>query len=346
MASSPLSLTVSRRRILSLAAGGGAMAVAAPTRLSGFARPGTSPQTLPTDDEFAGLFDIGGRSIYLESLGTGGPTVILESGAGNDARVWDTVSLPARSTNGAVLPEVATFTRVCAYDRPGTFLGPGIPGRSDSVPMPRTAGEIVSDLHALLAAADIAGPYVMVGHSFGGLVVRLYASTYPNDVVGLVLVDAAHEAYYTEIQQVLTPAQWDSFVRPGADPDYPNLERIDIDASATEMRETAIASPLRCMPLVVLTHGQPWEWPANFPVGALEDLWPPLQDRLASLVPDARLVVAEESGHFIQLQQPDLVIEAIRQVVDAIRDTGTWAASATTPSMGHNHPSHTSGMAE
>jgi len=100
------------------------------------------------------------------------------------------------------------------------------------------------------------------------------------------------------------------------------------------------------MPLVVLTHGQPWEWPANFPVGALEDLWPPLQDRLASLVPDARLVVAEESGHFIQLQQPDLVIEAIRQVVDAIRDTGTWAASATTPSMGHNHPSHTSGMAE
>jgi pimeloyl-ACP methyl ester carboxylesterase len=74
------------------------------------------------------------------------------------------------------------------------------------------------------------------------------------------------------------------------------------------------------MPLVVLTHGQPWEWPPDFPAAALEDAWLPLQHLLASLVPDARLVIAEESGHFIQTEQPELVIAAIRQVVDAVRE--------------------------
>jgi len=328
--------SLSRRHLLATSAAVGATLTVGPPV---FAQPGATPQATPAaDQDFAGLVDIGGRSLYLDSRGAGGPTVILESGAGNDAKVWDTVSLPAGTTGGAVLPEVATFTRVCAYDRPGTFLGPGLPGRSDPVPMPRTAGEIVADLHALLAEADVPGPYVMVGHSFGGLVVRLYASTYPDDVVGLVLVDAAHEDYYAAAQQVMTPAQWDAFVRPADDPDYPNLERIDTDASATEMRQAAVASPLQPMPLIVLTHGQPWDWAADFPAAALEDLWPPLQSHLASLVPEAQLVVAEESGHFIQLQQPNLVIEAIRQVVDAVRDPDTWAAEPTVPASRGDPP--------
>lgn len=316
---------LSRRRLLAASAAVGATVT---VRSPVFAQPGATPQATPADDDFAGLVDIGGRSLYLECRGAGSPMVILEAGAGNDGRVWDTVSLPAGTTSGAVLPEVATFTQVCAYDRPGTFLGPGLPGRSDPVPMPRTAGEIVTDLRALLVAADVPGPYVMVGHSFGGLVVRLYASTYPDDVVGLVLVDSAHEDYYAAARQLMTPAQWDAFARPAANPDYPNLERIDTEASAAEMREAASASPLQPMPLIVLTHGQPFEWGPDFPAAALEDLWPPLQENLASLVPDARLVVAKESGHFIQVQQPGLVIEAIRQVVDAVRDPDTWMAGA------------------
>ena len=166
----------------------------------------------------------------------------------------------------------------------------------------------------------------MVGHSFGGLIVRLYASTYPDDVVGMVLVDAAHEDYYEAIQEVLTPAQWDSFVHPPANPDYPNLERIDTDASGSEMRKAAMATPLRAMPLVVLTHGLPWEWPADYPAAEMEQPWLPLQQQLASLTPDARLVVAEESGHFIQVQQPGLVTESIRQVVEAVREPDTWKA--------------------
>jgi hypothetical protein len=86
------------------------------------------------------------------------------------------------------------------------------------------------------------------------------------------------------------------------------------------MREAAMMSPLRPMPMVVITHGVPWEWPVEFPAAELNNLWLPLQRDLASLVPDAQFVVAEESGHFVQVQQPDLVIEAIRQVVDAVRN--------------------------
>ncbi|MGB3328549.1 MAG: alpha/beta hydrolase, partial [Thermomicrobiales bacterium] len=165
--------------------------------------------------------------------------------------------------------------------------------------------------------------------SFGGLVARLYASTYPEDVVGMVLVDAAQEDYYAAIRRILTPAQWDAFADPGANPEYPGLERIDTATSAIQMRTAAAASPLRPMPLVVLTHGKPWEWPPGFPAAALEAVWLPLQERLAALVPDARLIVAEESGHFIQLQQPGLVTDAIRAVVDAVRTPGTWERPAT-----------------
>ena len=120
-----------------------------------------------------------------------------------------------------VLPGVAAFTRVCAYDRPGTIgeVNPDLdphgplffPSRSDPVPQPRTTRDKVADLHALLRAADIRGPYVLVGHSAGGLVVRLYASMYPDEVVGMVLLDSTHEDVWLRFQEALTPAQWAEF---------------------------------------------------------------------------------------------------------------------------------------
>ena len=86
------------------------------------------------------------------------------------------------------------------------------------------------------------------------------------------------------------------------------------------MREAASSSPLQPMPLDVITHGQPWEWPEGYPADALEAVWRPLQDKLAALVPGAQLIVAEHSGHYIQLTQPDLVIDAIHQVVETVRN--------------------------
>jgi pimeloyl-ACP methyl ester carboxylesterase len=138
--------------------------------------------------DFAGLVDIGGgRKMYLESRGTRSPTVVL-GGLRASADDWSL----ADKTAPAVFSEVAKFTRVCAYDRPGTPVDEK-PSRSDPVSQPTTAGDAVADLHALLSAAGEPGPYVLVGHSYGGLIVRLYASTYPKDVCGLVLVDALSE---------------------------------------------------------------------------------------------------------------------------------------------------------
>jgi pimeloyl-ACP methyl ester carboxylesterase len=279
--------------------------------------------------DFAGLVDIGGRSLYLECRGSGSPTVILEAGFGNDGEIWDSVALPEASEGPAVFPGVAMFTRVCAYDRPGTYRDPGFPGRSDPVTGTRTAGDIVADLHALLTAANVPGPYVMVGHSFGGLIVRLYASTYPSDVAGLVLVDAAHEDYYDAVKSVLTPAQWEAYTTASEPEGYSGLEKIDIVSSAAQMREAAASSPLQPMPLVVITHGQPWEWPEEYPGEALEAVWLPQQEKLAALVPDAQLVVAEQSAHYIQLTEPYLVTDAINQVVEAVRKPGSWPPAAT-----------------
>jgi pimeloyl-ACP methyl ester carboxylesterase len=141
-----------------------------------------------------------GRRLYLECRGSGRPTVILEAGTGNNARIWHAHE-PGRR---AILPAVARFTRVCAYDRPGTVWpgGEGQPksvSRSDPVAMPRTVRDLVRDLHALLRKAGtlhgarIHGPYVLAGHSFGGIVMRLYATIHPRRVAGLVSIDAQSE---------------------------------------------------------------------------------------------------------------------------------------------------------
>jgi pimeloyl-ACP methyl ester carboxylesterase len=216
----------------------------------------------------------GGRTMYLMCRGQGSPTVILEAGAGNDADTWDAVGLSPGSAQTALLPGVAAFTRVCAYDRSGTILDLEHRSRSDPVPMPRTAGDIVDDLHALVTAAAIPGPYVLAGHSFGGLVARLYAATYPDEVVGLVLIDAAHEDYYAAQREALSLEQRMAMARlaeegPPELADYPDRERLDTDTSAAQMRAAAV-SPLRPMPLIVLTHGRPWDWPPGYPAAALE----------------------------------------------------------------------------
>jgi pimeloyl-ACP methyl ester carboxylesterase len=193
--------------------------------------------------------------------------------------------------------------------------------------MPRSAGDVVTELRALLAAAGVRPPYVIVGHSFGGLVARLFASTVPADAVGLVLVDAAHEEFWAKLKALMTPAQWERVVEtPPELADYRDVEKLDLDASAVEMRRAAAAKPLRPLPLVVLSRGLPMEIPADLLahlppdyVAAQEKVWRELQNALVALVPGARHVVATKSEHGIQATEPDLVITAVRQVVEAVR---------------------------
>ncbi len=150
----------------------------------------------------------GGRRMYVECRGAGKPTVLLEAGLRTRGDVWSsTAVLPAKAK--PVMAGVAAFTRVCEYDRPGTTLGtaPKDYSRSDPVAMPRSAADAMRDLHALLRAAKIPGPYVLVGHSFGGQIIRQYAATYPRDVVGLVLVDALPE----QLKPLMTVANWKTY---------------------------------------------------------------------------------------------------------------------------------------
>jgi pimeloyl-ACP methyl ester carboxylesterase len=295
--------------------------------------------------DFAGLVDIGGRAIYLECRGQGSPTVILEAGAYARGDYWTRDLQQPEGERTMVLPGVAQFSRVCAYDRPGTLtMGnpeldpdgpPAYTSRSDPVPQPRTTQDMVDELHALLGAADVPGPYVLVGHSAGGLVVRLYASEYPDEVVGLVLLDSTHEDVWLRFQEALTPEQWAEFEAITVTNQelldaYPEAERIWTapladDATSGQVRRARQEAPLRPMPLVVLACGIPFGDPfPGWPADKMEAIMSDLQEDLATLVPDARLEVATESGHNIHQDQPELVIEAIRQVVAGVRNPDTW----------------------
>jgi pimeloyl-ACP methyl ester carboxylesterase len=144
-------------------------------------------------------------------------------------------------------------------------------------------------------------------------------------VSGLVLIDASHEAQTERRRAVVTPeqfAQAEQFIQAS------NIEGIDLDASFAQMQE---ATPLRPMPLAVLTAGQfdTSSFPEGWPVEAEVQIHTELQEDLAGLVPGARHIIAEQSAHYIQQAQPDLVVDAIRQVAGAVRDPESWATPIT-----------------
>jgi pimeloyl-ACP methyl ester carboxylesterase len=235
-----------------------------------------------------------------------------------------------------VFPEVATTTRVCAYDRPGTYAFVGeepFISRSDPIAQPRTPMDIVAELHALLQAAGVPGPYVLAGHSLGGFASRMYASTYPDEVVGMVLIDA----YSEFLEPIFGPERWPrlvAFNAPGSVvvpiPGYGDAETIPYASGDAHMRQLTATSPLRPMPLAVLAHGRPFALPEDpgdrqgFTSEEIEPLLFAANQAQAELVPDARFFHAKESGHDIHQDQPALTTEAIRQVIAGVRSPDTW----------------------
>ncbi len=261
----------------------GLAAIGVATQEMGRARAqGATPEAAAATPEpaFAGLIDIGDRSLYLECQGSGGPTVVFVSGYRDSSVVW-TTDLQQRSPSPTmVFPGVATFTRVCAYDRPGTAASIGdedLIGRSDAIAQPRHAAELVAELHALVHAAGIETPVVLVGHSLGGFLARLYASTYPEDVFGLVVVDAYSEL----LEELTTPQKWLALVElnraQGTDtmvpiPGYGDLETIGFGSDNAVMREALALHPLAPMPLASLGHGIPLDVP-HPPEGFTAESW-------------------------------------------------------------------------
>jgi pimeloyl-ACP methyl ester carboxylesterase len=259
------------------------------------------------------LVDLGGYRLAISCVGTGSPTVILDAGMGDTSEVWHQVQ-----------EAVSKFTHVCSYDRAGR-------GQSDPGPRPRTSQTIVTELHTLLTRARIPGSYVLVGHSFGGFNARLYASQYSDEVVGLVLVDSAHPDL--DLVALLPPESPDESqgvrqarqVLKQETQETGNPEGIDPAASAAQVR--SIAS-LGALPLVVLTHTSD-SWIEMLVTGfpgfprelatRLEQTWQEQQRQLLPLSSHSRQMVAQHSGHYIHLEEPELVVNAIRSVVELAR---------------------------
>lgn len=331
-----------------LARGGSGLAAGA-LLASGFPAPAQAATPTPRKrgDDLSGPVDIGDRLLYVESTGSGGPTVVLEAGALGRSDVWSRDLKEPEGVRQMVYQGVATFTHVCTYDRPGTIgevnedlepFGPLFyPSRSDPVPMPRRFQDITDDVSSVLKASGETGPYVLVGHSVGGLTMKYHAMTHPEDVVGLVLVDATEEDVWDEFRNALSADEWAVFEKltvenPELLAAYPEAEFVWTaplanDHNVAAVRKARMDSPLKPMPMVVLSHGIPFGQPfPSWSVEKMERIMTDLQIGLARLVPGAKHIVAEKSGHNIHQDQPALVIEAIRMVVDAVRDPSTWTA--------------------
>jgi pimeloyl-ACP methyl ester carboxylesterase len=274
--------------------------------------------------DFSGLVDIGGgRKMYMECQGKGSPTVVLVSGLGNAADVWSATSDPKNER--PVFDEVAKFTRVCAYDRPGTRRTDDTPSPSTPVEQPTSAKVAAADLDALLRASGEPGPYVLAGHSYGGPIIRLYAGAHPAEVDGLVLVDALSE----DLSNGLTPKQEALFEKINTPPPGIRAESLDESATFRQLRESP---PAPMVPTVVLTADRPQLTKEVLAQGQLPEgvdqefadaLWAAqlaAQEKLAKKFPGAEHITDTNSTHYIQLDNPQLVTDSIRQVVDADRD--------------------------
>lgn len=274
-----------------------------PLLLIGFA----SQQGNDSKHAFSKKIDLGGYGLYLNcSAWTNKdvPTVILEAGLNNDSDTWTKVQ-----------PEIAKFARVCSYDRAGM-------GTSDPAPAkPGTSQQIVRDLHLLLERAGINGPFVLVGHSFGGLIVRMFASSYPKEVAGMVLVDSVHEEESEKWLSLLPPETRKQMEASGGR-QIRGGEAIDLETSFKQMQS---ANWRTGVPLIVLSRGR-----ASFSVDdyppALRSLAPKgeelrleMQRDLATRSTNSKFVFAERSGHMIQLDEPEVVVNAIREVIQSTK---------------------------
>jgi pimeloyl-ACP methyl ester carboxylesterase len=275
------------------------------------------------------LIDVGGYRLHIQCVGAGSPTVVLDAGLSGSSLDWSLVQ-----------PELGRSTRVCAYDRAGM-------GWSDPSPYPRTPRQIADELHTLLTNAGIAGPYVLVGHSLGGKNVRLFALSHPEQVAGMVLVDARSE--YVDANT--SPAEAQTFQRASAAQAFlfrvarsvglvrligasfwggaamPREMRTEgmlfqtshrgVDATIAEGLERAAddvelqaAPSLGDRPLIVLASEQ------NI-LGIPS--WTEAQRRLAALSTNGRLITPKGSVHYIHWEQPTLVSDAVRQVIEDLR---------------------------
>jgi pimeloyl-ACP methyl ester carboxylesterase len=223
--------------------------------------------------------------------------------------LWDS----PRGQQPTVYPAISKATRVCAYDRPGTTRaseGGGL-SRSDPVPQPVTPSVSSAELHALLEAAGETGPFVFAAHSYGGIVARYFAHTYPTEVGGMVLVDS----FSPELREAMPADLWPSWIAWNTAPaaivaEYPDYEQVAFDKALDEIVANRSIPPM----------------PPGLPAGintVTREAQDVSQRQVALLVPGAEHITKTDSGHDIMLENPVLVSAAILEVIAAVRDGRT-----------------------
>ena len=282
----------------------------------------------PRDPTPGIIYLIDGHKVHMNCTGTGSPTLMLESGLGNDWLIW-----------GKVQPVLSRSTRVCSYDRAGY-------GYSDAQPAPRDADHIAAELHSLLLQAHITGPMVLMGHSTGGLFIRDYATRYPDGVVGLIFVDAVTPAW--ALGKVDAPPKsitrlgitiacstnWPgllgacSWPRAGSAPRWkmvtqglcsPQLcaTKPESDSFERSGAETIQTGSYGALPVLIFSHDPAKALgPANWEIA-----WSRMQEGLKKLSTRSHRIIAIGSTHMIQLERADLIDKEVPLFIEQIRGT-------------------------
>ncbi|MDM5248130.1 alpha/beta hydrolase [Lysinibacillus sp. G4S2] len=234
---------------------------------------------------------IGGIELYYELIGEHheGPPLVFDSGYGVTLENWNSIK-----------DEVSKFSRMFIYDRAGI-------GKSEMDDRPRHSRQSVENLRILLKKADVKPPYVLVGHSLGGLNIRLFASTYPEEVAGVVLLDSSHEdqnkilpsLFAKEVQE----AYYNQFTLEGS--------LHEVEESLEQVRNKSFGN----IPLIVVTGGlQPFHTKESMA------MWLKFQEELANLSTNKQHIIVEDAGHAIHFDKPDVVISILRDILSRVKN--------------------------
>ena len=268
---------------------------------------------------------VGNHRLHLVCRGSGSPTVVFDSGLGGSSLDWTLVQ-----------PAVASFTRACSYDRAGYAW-------SDAGPLPRDSENIVRDLERLLGNGSVAAPYVLVGHSLGGLIVQHFARQNPQRVAGMVLIDATHEDQFRRLRESVIPSgnprrtilvTGDARYVPEGLPEDIRLlaggfsERpksiVVVHSELSFLNNgtrPATTGALPDVPLVVISHRM--MTPAASPrEGRWEEMWMEMQLDLVASTGRSKHVIASTGDHYVHIREPGIVIDAVRDIVEQHRLEG------------------------